>query len=367
MTRLTIIHLFSELPKNYQEFIVYEKVDIFDLPFKDLFSPNDELIVELVTEEIFHGEFVEAGQNRIDLRNIVRIDIGNKISTTLSFYRNELVRIRHLKHVIEEKKESFSPSKSDRIKLDREEYYRLKEMVKCYIFIDDLCLSNPVYCDAIKTLCSAETIGVAAPGILRREPSIPLIALATWKQIFIFDTSKLEQKYFAPQMKEILEREDICKVIHKGAPLLGILRRYFDVCPQNVFDTEVVDLMIQKNENPNKEIKYARNIFECLETYLNFPKRLNESFKVKPEKWAKRPVKDSKKIHISQLVVYLITLKLTLNDILFTGLHNTVDNFYNYYSNLFKNPYDFAKQFKLEEVSSDMDDFIDSTSSLSLS
>lgn len=271
-----------------------------------------------------------------------------------TFYRNEIARIRYLPQVtdIEE-----PVNESRNIKVDRDEYYRLRELIKRYVYLEENCLLVSTYCDAVDQLSKAEQIGVAAPGILKRDSSIPLLVLSTWNKIYIFDTLQLVPPHFLSRIKEIFESENICKIIHKGGPLLDILQRHYNIVANNIFDTEVVDLILQKQNNGDNIIIQSRNIFECLETYLNFPKSLNEYFKVKPKKWKKRPLKASKMVHASELVAYLITLKETLDDILLVDLHKTVDNFCDYYNNI-TSDYDFSLKCQLKKLTPDMQELI---------
>lgn len=359
---ILIFVLILELPEKYKGYNIYEPIDLLNTPYTNLFSVNDELIIELNTNEIFHGEFIEGGKNRIDIINVKCLKTNNKLSGTYSFYRNEIERIRYLEQVSEIPQ---PVEDSSNIKLDKSEYFRLRELIKNYVFVEENCLLVKTYSDAVESLSKVEQIGVAAPGILNRNPSIPLLVLSTWNEIYIFDTLKLVPPYFLPKLKEIFESENICKIVHKGGPLLDILQRYYNVVPNYVFDTEVVDLMIQKHNKPDKNTIEFRNIFKCLETYLNFPTSLNENFKVKPEKWQKRPLKESKMVYASQLVAYLITLKDTLDDILLTDLHKTVDNFCDYYDNI-TSDYDYSMKCNIKELTPDMQELIADAQMLSI-
>lgn len=251
------------------------------------------------------------------------------------------------------------------IKLDQNEYVRIKEMTKNYVYIEGTCLSDPAYCKAIESLSNVEQIGLAAPGILTRNSQIPLLVLSTWQEVFIFDSSNLLPNYFYPGIKELFESENVCKIVHKGAPLSDILQRFYNIVPKNVIDTEVMDLIIQKSESTNNKTDLFRNVSECLETYLNFPLILNDACSVKSNKWSKRPLKESKMIYASQLAAYLILLKETMYEILFTGLNVTIDNFCEYYDKI-TSDYEFSEKFCLKKLSPQLEDLLCDIPSLSL-
>lgn len=368
-SKFTYIHYFinnnmhfTESPEDYKDYKLYEASDIITIPYTELFFINDKLLIELITKEVFHGDFLEAGKNRIDIINVQQLHIPNKLTGTYSFYRNEIARIKYLKY--KEKKVEQVQDCSN-IKLDKDEYFRLKDLTKKYVYIAGTCLVDPAYCKAIESLNKVEQIGVAAPGILKRDSHIPLLVLSTWQEVFIFDSSNLITNCFYPQIKELFESKNVCKIVHRGAPLIDILKRYYEVFSNNIFDTEIVDLLIQKNENPNEKFKESRNISQCLQAYLNFPNIINDALEVKPEKWSKRPLKESKMVYASKLAVYLILLKEALNDILFAGINLTVDNFCDYYSNI-TSDYEFSEKFCLNKLSPDLQNLIVEIDTLSL-
>lgn len=354
------------MPDNIGDYVLYQSADMYTRSYADLFKKNDKIIIELTTQEVFQGDFLEAGKNRIDLINIEQLDIPNRHYGFYTFYRNEISQIRHLKNA-----ESNSAINQDLhyiedetcIKLNKEEYYRLKDMRKKYVFIETMSMSDSKYIEAIEVLKSAEQIGIAAPGIIKRNPCIPLLVFSTYYQVFIFDSSVLSTTVFDTHMKEIFESENICKIIHKGAPLSDILNRFHSILPKNVYDTEMVDLFIQRNQN--KSAIKLRNIGECLEAYLNFPPILNDAIKVKPEKWSKRPLKESKMVYASQLSIYLITLKETFCDIILKDFNLMMDNFCDYYANI-QSYYQFSENFYLEKLTPELRDLITDFPFLSL-
>lgn len=344
--------MFSD--ETNKKYILYEAPDILTRPYTDLFTIKDELILELSTDEVFRGEFLEGGKNRIDLINIRQLHSPNKLKGPYSFYRNEIERIKHFKHVTEKVEPVVTCAE---IKLDKDEYLRLKDMTKSFVLIEEMCLTNPHYAQAIKSLSSVEQFGIAAPGILKRDKVIPLLVLSTWQEVFILDTSNLSCDSFYPEIKHLFESDNICKVIHKGGPLFDILSRYYHVYAENIFDTETVDFILQKNDKPNQFIEESRNIGQCLEVYLNFPSILNEAVNIKPTKWSKRPVKDSKLLCASQLAAYLILLKETFCEILLSDLNQTVDNFSNYYENI-AHGYEYSEKFCLKELNQELQNLI---------
>lgn len=241
-------------------------------------------------------------------------------------------------------------------------------MYKRYILIEDPYVSNPKYSEAIERLSKVEQIGIAAPGIIDRRTPLSLLILSTWQEVFIFDILQVSYNNFCPEIKKLLESKSICKVVHRGSALVDILQRNYHVKLKYIFDTQVVDVMIEKGRGTISNSDSYRNISECLNIYLNFPPILSDAVNVKPEKWKKRPLKESKLIYASQLATYLILLKETMTEILFADFNQTIDNFCDYYDNI-TSDFEFSEKFYLEELTPDMQNLIAglSLSSLNIS
>lgn len=217
---------------------------------KEIYKVNDHLVVELVSGEIFEGDYVSGNINRVDLKNVT--NNSNLHGATLSFHRSEIKRIS--KHVEKTKKynektlsnESASPIQKcpantsnvvQRILVDDDEYSRLLELSDDFIY---MAVKDNRYFEACKTLVNAETVSVIALGMKEhRITTIQLLVMATWRQIYIFDLDFKKSKVMPYEIREILESKLITKVIHSAAQTVDCLYRNYRVSLENVFDTQV--------------------------------------------------------------------------------------------------------------------------------
>ncbi|CAH1175711.1 unnamed protein product [Phaedon cochleariae] len=328
-----------------------------EIPYNELYKVGDHLILKLCCNDIFEGDFSAGGKNRIDLINTKQHNNPNKLGGILSFYRNEIDNIHQLKTKMTIKPEE--PIENDiqdlkKINMVEEEYERLKEMARSYVYLEN---ADNRYYEAVKSLGDAELIGVVALGMEdSRTAVIKLLVICNFKQVYIFDMTNMKNRSFYQELKEILESEYTCKVVHGGGPLIDILYRNYKVYMKYVFDTQVVDLIIEKNKK-RKMLSQMRDISECLVEYLNFPSSLlKNALDVTIKQWAHRPLSDRKKLYASQLVTYLITLKEDMQKILFSEMYKAIENVHDHY--YYMNCYDFSKKMRDNSVSEDIEKLI---------
>ncbi|VEN53165.1 unnamed protein product [Callosobruchus maculatus] len=186
--------------------------------------------------------------------------------------------------------------------------------------------------------------------------SIRLLVLSTWQQVFLFDMRNFKNCYFYPEIKDILESAYVCKVMHKAGPMLDKLFRKYKVFVRNVFDTQVVDLIIEKNKKgvcPEK----SRNLSECLVHHLNFPQWfLKSALETSGKKWLEQPLTSKRRNYAAQLVTYLIILKEEMQKTLLSEVYRAIDNVHDYYESL--NNKDFADHTYGNVVTKEMDSLI---------
>ncbi|CAH1969960.1 unnamed protein product [Acanthoscelides obtectus] len=282
-----------------------------NIPYTDRFKVGDRLVVQLNTNEIFEGDYCGEGNHFIDLTNITQHNNSNKLKGTYSFSRREIDSIKLLQckftEKISDKWTIHHPETHKRVKIVEEEYGRLKIMAHDFVYLEH---ADSVYFQAVKKLSEAETIGLTCLGLEDRTISIRLFILCTWQQVFILDMMNFRNCYFPPEIKEILESTYICKVMHKAGPILDKLLRKYNVFVRNVFDTQVVDLIIEKNKTGTCPEK-SRNLSECLVHHLNFPDTfLKGAVETPAKKWLEKPLTLKRRVYAAQLVTYLIILKM---------------------------------------------------------
>lgn len=325
-------------------------------PYTQLYSDGDYLVLELYDGDIFEGYFVSGGKNRIDLDNVKQHNNPNdSLSGIFSFYRNEIQNVRKLKSKPTKKVVTQDPDEAEKIKIDQDEYLRLRELTKTFIYLEN---ADKRFFDAIEHLKESETIAVASLGLEEnRSAVLRLLAISTWKQVYLFDMIGVKHTQFYPELKEILESEYTCKIFHNGAPLVDILYRKYNVFCQNIFDTQIVDLIIEKNKGGAKALEKIRALPECLNHYLNFPKCiLQDACAVTRKEWCERPLDPQVRIYAAQFVTYLIPLKERLQAILLSETHKAISNVYDYYYKL--DDYEFAQKFNCMKLDDKVDKLI---------
>ncbi|XP_066261159.1 piRNA biogenesis protein EXD1-like [Euwallacea similis] len=296
--------------------------------YNKIFKVGDRLILELTSSDLFNGIYADGGKDRISLIDVVQHNNNNKLGGAYDFYRNEIANIRKLKLPPEKKTEIEDKSVNTNselcimIKICEEEYFRLKEMSRSYIYIET---ADKRYFDAVQILGDSETIGVVCLGMENHRSSIiNLLVMCTWKQVYIFDLANITKRELYKELKDIFESEYICKVIHKSAGLIDTLYREYNVYVQNIFDTQVVDLILQKEATGNSPI-VEKDISECLSHYLNFPKSLlDHALNVSCKSWNERPLPDKFKLYASQIATYLILLKNHFHKLLLKDIFGTI-------------------------------------------
>ncbi|XP_066159335.1 piRNA biogenesis protein EXD1-like [Euwallacea fornicatus] len=296
--------------------------------YNKIFKIGDRLILELTSSDIFNGIYADGGKDRISLTDVIQHNNNNKLGGVYDFYRNEIANIRKLKPpsaketVNEDESSTTNSELCTMIKICEEEYFRLKEMSKSYIYIQT---ADKRYFDAVQVLSDSETIGVVCLGMENHRSSIiNLLVMCTWKQVYIFDLTNITKRELYKELKDIFESEYICKVIHKSAGLIDTLYREYNVYVQNTFDTQIVDLMLQK-EATGISPMVGRDISECLSHYLNFPKSLlDHALNVSCKSWNERPLTEKFKLYASQIATYLIVLKNHFHKLLLKDVFNTI-------------------------------------------
>ncbi|XP_077563192.1 piRNA biogenesis protein EXD1-like [Haemaphysalis longicornis] len=117
------------------------------------------------------------------------------------------------------------------------------------------------------------SIGFEGPKVSRHRP-ISVLAVATSTKVFIFDVMNLKEELFNCGLKEVLESDDIEKVIHDCRHLSDCLYHQYKVDLNNVFDTMVADVVIYAHKKLDAgQMSYlpqfVRGVQNCLRGFLN--------------------------------------------------------------------------------------------------
>lgn len=107
-----------------------------------------------------------------------------------------------------------------------------------------------------------------------RHGSISVFAVATSMKVFIFDVFSLKKELFDRGLREVMESNDIEKVIHGCRQLSDCLYHLYQVSLNNVFDTMVADVVIYYSKKVDAGQQqhvpqYVRSLQTCLRSFLD--------------------------------------------------------------------------------------------------
>jgi len=185
-----------------------------------------------------------------------------------------------------------------------EEYDTLIHMARCAVWID---CTGGFFNTAVQDIKKESAIGVDSKVAFGYHHEVTLLSISTQTRVYQFDILKLGMAAFDNGLRSILEGK-IQKVIHNSRPLASCLNHKYSVKLANVFDTQVGELMIEKNvcgEFP----QYMCSLTECIKVFLGLPidrVQFNNDDKVM---WMKRPLSPSLKISAAQNAVFLLPLQ----------------------------------------------------------
>ncbi|KAJ8926247.1 hypothetical protein NQ314_021396 [Rhamnusium bicolor] len=124
----------------------------------------------------------------------------------------------------------------------------------------------------------------------------------------------------------------------------------------NTFDTQIVDLIIEKNKNGSCP-ENTKDISKCLVDYFNFPASLlKDALALSTKKWMERPLNEKNRLYASQLVTYLIILKEQMQKKLLSTVYKAINDVHSVYYNL--NNYEFSQIIQNNKVTKVIDDVI---------
>jgi ribonuclease D len=185
-----------------------------------------------------------------------------------------------------------------------EEYNILIHMAQCAVFID--CIGG-LFNTAVQDIKKEPAIGIDSKVAFGHHHEVTLLSLSIQTRVYQFDILKLGMAAFDNGLRSILEGK-IQKIIHNSRPLASCLNHKYLVKLANVFDTQVGELIIEKNvcgEFP----QYMCSLTECIKVFLGFPIDRVQFNNNDKEMWIKRPLSQSLKISAAQNAVFLLPLQ----------------------------------------------------------
>lgn len=172
--------------------------------------------------------------------------------------------------------------------------------------------------EAVKFISKQRVIGVCCEGVdLGRLGKLCWLVIGSSKVIYLFDVLTLGAPCFDEGLQDILESGDILKVFHDCRLASDALFHQYHIRLMNVFDTQVADAIIYKNERGGELPRYVNGLVACLYEYLNlspenvsFQKVRQKFMKTNASIWAVRPAPEALVDAAAKHVMYLRELRL---------------------------------------------------------
>ncbi|XP_040601995.1 piRNA biogenesis protein EXD1 isoform X2 [Mesocricetus auratus] len=182
-------------------------------------------------------------------------------------------------------------------------------------------------------------LSVAAEGTnVCRHGKLCWLQVATNSRVYLFDIFLLGTRAFNNGLKMILEDKRILKVIHDCRWLSDCLSHQYGIMLNNVFDTQVADVLQFSVETggflPNCISTLQESLIRHLKVapkYLSFLEERQKLIQENPEVWLTRPLLPPLLKILALETTYLLPLRLVLLDEMMSDLTTLVDGYLNTY------------------------------------
>ncbi|ERE70776.1 exonuclease 3'-5' domain-containing protein 1 [Cricetulus griseus] len=182
-------------------------------------------------------------------------------------------------------------------------------------------------------------LSVAAEGTnVCRHGKLCWLQVATNSRVYLFDIFLLGSRAFNNGLQMILEDKRILKVIHDCRWLSDCLSHQYGIMLNNVFDTQVADVLQFSMETggflPNCISTLQESLIRHLKVapkYLSFLEERQKLIQENPEVWLTRPLLPPLLKILALETTYLLPLRLVLLDEMMSDLTTLVDGYLNTY------------------------------------
>ncbi|XP_054989684.1 piRNA biogenesis protein EXD1 isoform X2 [Sorex araneus] len=182
-------------------------------------------------------------------------------------------------------------------------------------------------------------LSVAAEGAnVCRHGKLCWLQVATNSRVYLFDIFLLGSRAFNNGLQMVLEDKRILKVIHDCRWLSDCLSHQYGILLNNVFDTQVADVLQFSMETggylPNSISTLQESLIRHLKVapkYLSFLEERQNLIQENPEVWFMRPLSPSLLKILALEATYLLPLRLVLLDEMMSDLTTLVDGYLNTY------------------------------------
>ncbi|KAF4523623.1 hypothetical protein B566_EDAN010132 [Ephemera danica] len=206
-----------------------------------------------------------------------------------------------------------APYDSIEQKKKHSKYPRYQKLLEDYIIIDKV---DDLFRDVMDDFSKVATLAISLEGeLLGRKGKLCWVNLASRDSTVLLDIQAMGQAAFDKGLKRVLQSEFSTKVMHDCRLACDMLLHQYSVKLVNVIDTQVLDVMILKNQH-EKFPNYVSSLNDCLQRYLLIPKSLlffpliREHFILRDmKKWTERPLNQETQWLAVQNVVFLLDLR----------------------------------------------------------
>ncbi|XP_039088795.1 piRNA biogenesis protein EXD1 isoform X3 [Hyaena hyaena] len=164
------------------------------------------------------------------------------------------------------------------------------------------------------------------------------LQVATNSRVYLFDIFLLGSRAFNNGLQMVLEDKRILKVIHDCRWLSDCLSHQYGILLNNVFDTQVADVLQFSMETggflPNCISSLQESLIRHLKIapkYLSFLEERQKLIQENPEVWFTRPLSPPLLKILALEATYLLPLRLVLLDEMMSDLTTLVDGYLNTY------------------------------------
>lgn len=188
---------------------------------------GDGVLLHCTYEQNYEGTVEDILFKKIILNNIVWKNVNIKFKKPKSF-NNEIVKKISIISSFDSEISSIIPQKR---RLHEDEYNRLQQVASNFVYIYEF---GTLFEKAVEVLNNTKSVGVAKLG-----NPINLLIMADFGNVYIFDLYCL---WDINKLKNILESENIEKVLHDGRELFMCLYQEYGVKMKNIFDTQILTI-----------------------------------------------------------------------------------------------------------------------------
>ncbi|XP_010807520.1 piRNA biogenesis protein EXD1 isoform X1 [Bos taurus] len=315
---------------------------------------------------IFEGVLQHVDPDKIVvLKKVKNVETGLSVPGVKMFFGHEIVNVELLDEVeqgaVREKASSVSlnteRTKMDTIKdedlnvrkpaspapevpitslLNDFKYSPSEEEEVTYTVIDQF---QQKFGAAMLHIKKQSVLSVAAEGAnVCRHGKLCWLQVATNSRVYLFDIFLLGSRAFNNGLQMVLEDKRILKVIHDCRWLSDCLSHQYGILLNNVFDTQVADVLQFSVETggflPNCISTLQESLIRHLKIapkHLSFLEVRQKWIRENPELWFTRPLSPSLLKILALEATYLLPLRLVLLDEMMSDLTTLVDGYLNTY------------------------------------